>query len=171
MTGARIGDGQWSVGGGALSFLDVSGWLIGFAGRVDRYRTIAPGPTDGAALELAAPFGRRFRFRNVAFDLFMGPAVADQGPATYTATSPVPPVSRPGQPGTVIVSAASSTSVVPRLLVGARVNFGALALFRTFVGVDGDFGEARAGGNVVPGAPRLPVWTLGLALGATIGTR
>jgi hypothetical protein len=36
LTGARVGGGQSSVGLGALSFLDLSGWLVGFEGRADR---------------------------------------------------------------------------------------------------------------------------------------
>jgi len=41
VTGGRVGDGQAGVGLGAFSFLELSGWLIGFEGRVDRYRTLA----------------------------------------------------------------------------------------------------------------------------------
>ncbi len=159
-TGARIGDGQMSVGLGALSFLELSGWLLGFEGRVDRYRMLAPNPSDGGALELAVLAGRRFRFRNVAFDLVAGPAAALQGTASFT--------SQPA-PGNTLTE--SSMSTVPRLLVDTRVTFGALSTLRTFIGVDADFGPPRAGGIDVPGAPRLPVWTLGLALGATVGTQ
>lgn len=43
LTGVRIGDGQASLGLGAVSFLDVSGWLVGFAGRADRYRMLSGG--------------------------------------------------------------------------------------------------------------------------------
>src|SRR5450755_818431 len=53
VTGGRIGDGQTGVGLGALSFLELSGWLVGFEGRADRYRPLSGGPTDGGALELA----------------------------------------------------------------------------------------------------------------------
>jgi hypothetical protein len=61
---------------------------------------------------------------------------------------------------------------VPRLLLGARVNFSALSTLHTFVGIDGELGPPRAGdGGDIPDAPRLPVWTLGLALGATVGTQ
>src|SRR5882724_5032156 len=93
LSGARIGDGQTSVGLGALSFLDLSGWLVGFEGRADRYRMIAhtDSPTatapdrasDGGALELAVLGGRRLRFDNMALDLCAGPAVALQGTATF----------------------------------------------------------------------------------------
>jgi len=162
LTGARIGDGQMSVGLGALSFLDLSGWLVGFGGRVDRYRRLDESPTDGGALELAVLAGRRLRFHSMAFDLIAGPAAALQGTATST---------RQVAPGTA-AETSSSSSTVPRLIVDARVTFGVLSTLRTFVAVDGDFGPARMGdADVPPDAPRLPVWTLGLALGATVGTQ
>jgi hypothetical protein len=160
VTGARIGDGQTSIGLGALSFLDLSGWLVGFAGRADRYKTLSGGPTDGGALELAVLGGRRFRFPEVALDVIAGPAAAMQGTATFETRSSVT--------GNDVTKSSSST--VPRLLLGARVSFSALSTLHTFVGVDGELGPSRAGGTDVPGAPRLPVWTLGLALGATVGT-
>jgi hypothetical protein len=90
-TGARIGNGQASVGVGALSLLDFSGWLVGLEGRVDRYRRlgeaadVAPvrsssgtdgqGPPDRAsgALEAAVLGGRRVRFQSVALDFLVGP--------------------------------------------------------------------------------------------------
>ncbi len=67
LSGARVGDGQMSVGLGALSFVDIDGWLVGFEGRVDRYRTIG-NPGDGGALELAALGGRRLRFGTVSLE-------------------------------------------------------------------------------------------------------
>jgi hypothetical protein len=169
VTGARIGDGQTSVGLGAVSFLDFSGWLVGFEGRADRYRSLAPAepgppsperPSDGGALELAGLGGRRFRFENVALDLTAGLAKAMQGTTTY--------VARPSSTGGTITQSSSST--VPRLLLGTRVSFSAQSTLHTFVGIDGELGPSRAGEDV-PGAPRLPLWTLGLALGATVGTR
>jgi hypothetical protein len=161
LTGGRIGDGQTGVGLGALSFLDLSGWLVGFEGRVDRYKPLSGGPTDGSALELAVLGGRRFRFHDLALDVTAGPAAAVQGTATFAARSSVT--------GNDVTKSSSST--VPRLLLGARVSFSALSTLHTFVGVDGELGPSRAGGIDVPGASRLPVWTLGLALGATVGTR
>ena len=45
------------------------------------------------------------------------------------------------------------------------------AKLRTFVGVDGEFGQRRAPGAELPlDAPRLPRWTVGITLGATVGT-
>jgi hypothetical protein len=70
------------------------------------------------------------------------------------------------------VTKASSTSTVPRFVLGTRLNFGARSTVRAFVGIDGELGPARAGDSVdMPNASRLPIWTLGLALGATVGTQ
>jgi hypothetical protein len=160
-TGARIGSGQSGFGLGALSFLDLSGWLVGFEGRADAYKPLSGGPTDGGALELAVLGGRRFRFHNLALDLTAGGAAAMQGTTTYAVRSLTT--------GTGVSESSSST--VPRLLLGARVDFGALSTMRAFAGIDGELGPARAGGPDIPGAPRLPLWTLGIALGATVGTR
>jgi hypothetical protein len=162
VTGARVGDGQASVGLGAFSFLDLSGWLVGIEGRADRYRTLS-GETPGAGvLEVAVLAGRRFRFRNTALDLIAGPAEVLQGTTTFA--SQAPPT------GSGVAVTGSSSSTVPRLLLGARVDFSALATLHTFVGLDGEIGPPRAGdGDDPPEVPRLPVWTLGLALGATVG--
>lgn len=164
LTGARIGDGQSAVGLGALPLLDLSGWLLGFEGRADRYEPLPSGPMDGAALELAVLGGRRFPFGNVALDLIVGGAVAIEEMRSDTS-------SQSSTAGTTVTEPASkSSSTVPRLLIGARVDFGALSILRTFAGIDGELSSARALGPDVPGAPRLPLWTLGIALGATVGT-
>jgi hypothetical protein len=160
ISGARMGDGQVGVGLGAFSLLDLSGWLIGFEGRADRYRTVAPGWQGPGALELAVLGGRRFRFGTIALDLVAGPALVPQGTTTFTTATPN---------GNEVTGSRSSTA--PRLLLGARVNFGALSVLRTFVGVDGELGPSRLGdGGDVPDLPRLPIWTLGLAFGGTVGT-
>jgi hypothetical protein len=160
LTGARIGDGQASVGLGAVSFLDLSGWLVGFAGRADRYETLGAAHT-ASALELSMLGGRRVRFRTMALDLVAGPAVALGGTVTYQAPS------APGRDGV----SASATDTVPRLLVEARLAFAALSTVHTFVAVDGDVGPANSPDtSLLPNAPRLPTWTAGLALGATVGT-
>jgi hypothetical protein len=159
-TGARIGDGQTSVGLGALSFLELSGWLVGFEGRADRYQTTA-GAFSGGALELAVLGGRRLRFDDMALDLTAGPAAVMHGTSTFSTTSPS---------GSDLTESSSST--VPRLLLGARVSFSALSTIHSFVGIDGELGPPRAGdGADLPHGLRLPVWTLGLALGATVGTQ
>ena len=160
VTGARIGDGQTSVGLGALSFLEISGWLVGFEGRADHYRTLSAAPTDGGALELAVLGGRRFRFHDLALDLIGGPAAVMQGTATFETHSSIT--------GSDVTESNSST--VPRLLLGTRLNVGAQSPVHVFAGIDGELGPARAGLEV-PGASRLPLWTFGVALGATVGTQ
>jgi hypothetical protein len=156
-TGARIGDGQTSVGLGVLSFLELSGWLVGFEGRADRYQMLS-GAVSGGALELAVLGGRRFRFDNMALDLTAGPAAVMHGTTTFSTTSPS---------GNYV--AESSSSAVPRLLLGARVSFRALSTIHSFVGIDGELGPPPDA--ELPHEFRLPVWTLGLALGATVGTQ
>jgi hypothetical protein len=161
LTDARIGDGQTSVGLGALSLLDIGGWLIGFEGRADRDQRIGGGYGAEAALELAALGGRRFRFQNLALDFVGGPAVALRG--ARTGDTSVTPGGSPSSP--------SSSSTVPRALLGAHLIFRARSSFRTFIGVDGEFGPASAPGDNPSDEFRLPVWTVGLALGATVGTQ
>jgi hypothetical protein len=169
LTEARIGDGQRTLGLGALSLLDIGGWLVGFEGRADRDQQIGGGYA-GSALELAALGGRRVRFQNLALDLVGGPAVALRGAGTAIAVAPARPGASP-DPKAGGSSSQSSVGTVPRALLGAHLIFGARSSLRAFIGVDGEFGPANAPGDN-PGDPsRLPVWTLGLALGATVGTR
>jgi len=165
--GARIGDGQTSIGLGALSFLEFSGWLVGFQGRLDRYRRLTPsdnglGPPDGPseALELSVLGGRRVRLDSFAFDFLVGAAGALAGTTNVQTATPG---------GTMTQSSSSST--VPRLVVESRLNFGAASTLRTFVSLDGEVGPSGAGSEAPPSATRLPIWTLGVALGATVGTR
>jgi hypothetical protein len=158
--GARLGDGQLSVGLGACSFLDVGGWLAGFEGRIDQYQKIGGG-SEAATLELAAQGGRRLRFQTLALDFSAGPALVLQGTATEETEY---------GPGGPKISESSSSTVL-RLLVGTRLSFSARSALRPFVGVDGEFGPERAPGADLPrDAPRLPLWTVGLALGASVGT-
>ena len=160
VTDARIGDGQTSVGLGALSFVDIGGWLVGFEGRADRDQRIGRGYGPGTALELAALGGRRFRFHGLALDLVGGPAVALRADASGGTT-----VTPGGSPSP------SSSGTVPRALLGAHLIFRARSSFRTFIGIDGEFGPANTpGDNPIDEFP-LPVWTVGLALGGTVGTQ
>jgi hypothetical protein len=166
VTGARIGDGQVALGLGAFSLLDLSGWLMGFEGRADRYKAFVLGTPESGVLELATLGGRRFRFRSIALDLLAGPALVLQGTTTFTSSV----MAGSGTGGNQVTGSSSST--VPRLLLGARVNFGAFSVLRGFVGLDGELGPSRLGdGAGVPDVPRLPIWTLGLALGGTVATR
>lgn len=176
ISGARIGDGQFGYGAGALSFLEIKSWLIGFEGRADGYRSIHGGDPE-TALELAILAGKRVDFGSVALDLTAGPAMAMKGIAfSQTESAQVQ-----GMPGTVPAPPPGprtepSTGPVPRLLVGARLGFRPRSVFRTFVGIDGELGPAQAQAEPLPygtevSSPRMPTFTVGLALGATVGTR
>jgi len=169
LTGARAGDGQVSVGAGALSFLEVYGWLLGFEGRADSYRAMLGSGDPETALELAILAGRRFHLNGWALDLTAGPGVAMKGLAisetevvsTNMTNYVPPPPARHADP---------SSGPVPRLLLGARFGFSPRSVFRTFVGVDGELGPGRVANEAEPNSARLPVFSLGLALGATVGT-
>jgi hypothetical protein len=109
-----------------------------------------------------------------ALDLTLGPAVAMRGIAGQetesrpTEGSVPPPMVRPLQP-----PPEPSPGPVPRLLLGARFGFTPRSVLRTFVGFDGELGPARsANGSVLArdDSSRMPVYTVGLALGATVGT-
>jgi len=168
--GARFGDGQASYGLGAQSFIDLSGWLVGFEGRADRYRQLSAGQAQ-TALEVGVVAGKRIRFEGVTLDLAAGPGFAIKGSlasrtevaaadGSPTKPPPAPPEPPPSEP---------SSGPVPRLLAGLHLGFSPHSVLRTFVGVDGTFGPARADGSS-PNSPSMPRWTLGLTLGATVGT-
>ena len=160
VSGARVGDGQSSLGLGVFSFVELSRWLVGFGGRADRYRSLYEPAQDGGALELALLGGRRFRSRSVALDLLGGVAAVLQGTDTFEKQSATSDFK------------ATSSSTVPRLLLATRLNFSARSTLHPFVGIDGELGPTRANdGGAVPEVSRLPRWTVGLALGATVGTQ
>jgi hypothetical protein len=161
MSGARIGDNQTSIGLGVLSFIDVAQWLGGFAARAEYFHGMAGGP-QGAALALAALGGRRFPFRSVSLDLYGGPGLALQG--RNRSVTETPQTRRVEETG---------SARIPRVLIGGRLNFRAQSVLRTFIGIDGDFGPTDQG-DVPLGRGdihRLPAWSFGVALGATVGTR
>ena len=171
LTGARMGDGQIGVGAGMLGFLEVHGWLLGFEGRADVYRPLLSGDPE-TALELALLAGRRFDFGGLALDLNAGPAVAMKGlafsqsrsaqvVAMGTNSPPPPPPPAESDP---------SSGPVPRLLLGARFGFSPRSVFRTFIGVDGAVGPRRVEEDATNASARLPAFSLGLSLGATVGT-
>lgn len=171
ISGVRVGDGQFGYGGGVLSFLQVQNWLVGFQGRADGYRSIY-GSDPETALELAILAGHRFDLGSVALDLTAGPGVAMKG-VTFSETESVPVLGMPTAPPPPPPPLSEhSSGPVPRLLLGARLGFSPRSVFRTFVGVDGELGPSRT--SVDPesniASPRMPTFTLGLALGATVGT-
>lgn len=159
LTGVRAGAGQVSVGVGALSLVERSGWLIGFAGRADQYHALGPDDSSGSAIELALMAGHRWRTGNTAFDVLLGPSAVLQGTTTVDSRS-----------NTGDFTHASSSSTAPRFILGARASFFARSTWRPFIGIDSEFGPERAAGTDLPDAPRLPVWTIGLCTGLTVGT-
>jgi hypothetical protein len=159
LTEASIGDGQKGLGLGLTSLLDVGGWLGGFEGRVDRYDQIGGGP-PGGALAVSAVVGRRLRLQTVAVDFLAGPALALRGEETKTTVSPG-----------AVPTTQSNRDLLPRAMLSTRLDFNDRSMFRAFVGLDGELGPAGAQGGQRPGdAPGLPIWTVGLALGGTVGT-
>jgi hypothetical protein len=171
--GVRAGDGQFGYGMGVLSFLEVKSWLIGAQGRVDGYRSIL-GSDPATALELSLLAGRRFDFGSTALDLTAGPGVAMKGIAfsdrqavsvqqqQFPAAMRPPPHSEP------------SSGPVPRFLAGARLGFSPRSLFRSFVALELDVGRTRSFESIADTdaslTTRMPSFTLGLAVGATVGT-
>jgi hypothetical protein len=171
ISGARVGDGQFGYGAGALSLVEIYHWLVGFEGRADGYRSLLGGDPE-TALELAILTGRRFDFESVALDLTLGPGVAMKGFSLSQTQSvrvdagsgaiAMPPPAPPPE---------SSSGPVPRLLLGARLGFSPRSVFRSFIGVDAEVGPTRDPAiQDASASPRMPRFTVGLALGATVGT-
>lgn len=170
VTGARLGDGQAGIGVGALSFFRVNGWLLGFQGRADSYRRLLGGDPE-TALELALLTGRRFDLGGVTLDLTAGPGVAMKGFALGSVVVERSSVNMDGAMAPApLPQEDAKTGPVPRLLLGARIGLGPRSVFRTFFGFDGELGPARQANDAGPYSSRLPTYTLGLALGATVGT-
>jgi hypothetical protein len=169
--GARFGDGQASYGLGAQSFLAINGWLVGFQGRADRYHKLS-GAQAQSALEQGVVAGQRIRIGAVALDVAIGPgfaikgALASQTEVAVVSDSSDQPPPPPPDPRS---SPEPSSGPVPRVLAGVHLGFSPRSVLRTFVGLDGTFGPARADG-LSPNSPSMPRWTLGLTLGATVGT-
>jgi hypothetical protein len=158
LTGGRLGGMQTSVGLGLLAQLCVHGWLFGFEARADRYQyrdRDAPLP----ALELVVLGGRRWRLGSASLDLAAGLAAVDQGTTT---------IEMPASNGQVM--SYSSHSTVPRVRLGLRLGFRADASLRPFVGLEGEFGPARPPDGPFGDVPYLPRATVGLTVGATVGT-
>jgi hypothetical protein len=157
--GARVGDGQTGAGLGVVSFVDIARWLVGLEGRADVYTPIGGGPQAGG-LQLALLVGRRLRSGTLALDLVGGPALVREG-TSVTITQPAI-----GEPRIEMSGPEDS----PRLRLGARLSFRAQAVLRTFVGLEADVGSRSDAGRLAFDMGRLPAWTVGLVLGATVGS-
>jgi hypothetical protein len=163
--GARVGNDQVGLDLGVLSSMELGAWLLGFQGHLNRYyptsRTPGMPPDGAAALELGVLAGRRLRFEGVALDLFAGPALALHGTSiSGTQASPT---------GTTMTKT-SLTEAVPRLLASSRLIFGRSAL-RSFLEIDGEVGRTGSTSGSLPPGPQMPTWTVGVAIGAMVGTR
>jgi hypothetical protein len=164
--GAHVGDGQKSAGIGAISLLDLAGWLVGFDARADRYDGTATAPAPMDALEVGVLGGRRFRFQNLAFDLVAGPALALRGGSDRVTMQVAS-----GSLANTVMQSSSTEALVPRLRLAGHLTFRARSMVRTFVGVDGEVGDVGPIGHGPLGETQsLPVWTVGLTAGATLGT-
>lgn len=151
--GVRLGDGQSSLGLGAISFLELSSWLLGLGLRADHYES----PIEAYSVaELMALFGHRFRVDRAAVDLVAGPALVLQADSTLE-TGPK------GQ------SRVAGTEPVPRLAFAGHVHFGPPSSLHPFVGIEGEAGPTTV--QDPRPSQELPAWTLGVALGASVGTR
>jgi len=162
LAGARVGDGQTGVGVGALTFFDVRGWLLGFEGAADDYQGRDGGPAS-SVLELAVLVGRRFRLGSVALDLTAGPAVAMNGFGRKVAVMA-------GTGASAGAAPSESGGLHRRLVCGARLSFRMGAVVRPFVGLEGQLALESSPVTVSPVEARLPAWTAGLVVGATLGT-
>jgi hypothetical protein len=179
-TSARAGDGLVGVAANVGSLFEGSGWLGGFQGELARY--VAPGtgaagrPTldppgnpGGMGLELALVGGRRFRFGVLTLDTIAGPAVALTGSSGAKVTRAVDASARTAPPPEAQSTPAGG--FIPRARAGATLHFGGRSILRSYLGLDGSFGAARAPGVDAQSQPaHLPMWSVGIAVGATVGT-
>ncbi|HVY38881.1 MAG TPA: hypothetical protein VHM31_13140 [Polyangia bacterium] len=152
---ARTGDGWYGAGGGVAALADLSHWLLGFEGRLDRYRR-GTADTEAVGLELIALAGHRFSWGSSrTIDLTLGPALALHGTSAMTTENVAQTTTT-----RFVVSQPGNDDGVARLILGCRLTFRAQSLLRTFVQLDADVGQSG-----------LPPWTVGLALGAAVGSR
>jgi len=171
LTGARIGDGHVGVGFGAVSYLRFKGWLVGFEGRIDHYESRTNEPPH-ASLELGALFGKRFPIGNAALSIAAGPGFASSSSVSDIEVSEAS-MAPPGEPRSEppVRREREGYGPSPRLLLHADVGFSQRSVLRTFAGIDGALGLGEDEATPAFGSSRLPSWTLGLHVGATLGTR
>jgi hypothetical protein len=157
VTGARVGEEQTCFALGVLSLVDVSGWLVGFQGRGESYSVPRASPLT--AFSFSALGGGRFRSGSIAIDLLTGPTLLLRQQSTVRADST----------GTIIED--TSSGAVPRWFFASHLNFATRSVLRGFVGIEGELALPEGSSNAMPGPAPLPPWTIGLALGGTVGTR
>lgn len=165
-TGGRIGDGYRGVAVGALTAFEIAGWILGLEGAAAQYERADNGPATSSLL-LALVGGRRFWFRapsTLSIDLTAGPALAVRGFGNRTAVraqaglpdNPMPPAEDDGP--------------WARLVASAHMSFRSRSVVRPFAGVDGELALGTWAAAPAGAEPRLPAWTLGIVIGAAVGT-
>jgi len=164
--GAHAGDGQRKLGVGASSLVDLAGWLMGFQAEADRYDRLGLANARTGAFALGLLGGRRLRFGPLAVDLIGGPAVALRGGwSIATAKGSSDATTSPA------MESSAGHTLVPRLRFGGRLTLRAQSTVRAFIGLEGDVGQVGPVGPPQRGETQgLPTWTVGLTIGATVGT-
>jgi hypothetical protein len=165
-TGGRAGDGYRGLALGAITMFDVGGWLFGLQGAGAQYEHVDGGPGTSSLL-LAVLGGRRFRFEapsTVSIDLAAGPALAVRGFGTRYAVH-----AQAGSTGGQTPPPADDGPWV-RLVASAHVSLRARSVVRPFAGVDGEVAIGTWADTPDGTDPRLPTWTMGVVIGATVGT-
>ena len=165
-TSGRVGDGYRGLALGALAMFDAGGWLFGLEGAAAQYEAVDQGPATSSLL-LAFLGGRRFRFdapSTLSIDLAAGPALAVRGFGSRYAVH-----AQAGSTGGQTPPPADDGPWV-RLVASAHVSFRARSVVRPFAGVDGEAAIGTWAGAPEGADPRLPTWTMGVVLGATVGT-
>lgn len=163
--GAQIGDGQTKMGAGATTLADFAGWLAGVVAEVNSYQRRGPAEARTGAFAIGLLGGRRFEIANLTLDVTAGPAVTLRGGWSVATVKGVPDTTVPA------VESSSGQTLVPRLRFGSRLTFRPRATVRPFFGIDGEVGRVGPVGPPQRGETQgLPVWTVGLAMGVTVGT-
>jgi hypothetical protein len=159
--GAHSGENsRSSLNFGVQSLLDIHRFLAGFQVRLDQYQAMAEGM--GGALELAALGGRRFELGVVALDVLLGPSLAFQTSSSTDVAAregaevtrlPPPPTNEGG--GAVFA------------FLGLRGSFFPNSNLRPFMSGDA---ALRLDTRESPDSDVFPTWTVGVSVGATVGT-
>jgi len=163
-TGGRVGDGFRGLAFGVVTGFDLGGWLVSMQGTAAQYQSAGEGPGTSSLL-LAVRGGRRFRFAapsSLSIDLVAGPALAVRGFGNRVAVS--------AQSGSSETPPPMDDGPWARLVASAVVNFRARSVVRPFAGVDGEMALGTGAAAATGAEPRLPAWTLGLVIGAAVGT-
>jgi hypothetical protein len=159
---ARVGDGQIVETLGALSFLELANWIFGLDGRAANYDggESSRDATSMSTLEFATFGGRRFDKSTPLIDVKAGPSIVLQQ------TNDV----ETGPEGT---TRTRTSRVVPRFSFGGRLHMFKDSAVSGFIGLEGILALPGVETSDGPeeGPPPLPMWMVGLSVGATVGLR